>query len=121
MTGHLFLRTSVLLLIVGIAMGMYMGATENFTERPVHAHLNLVGGVLMFLAGLFYTQRPDIGPRAVGLHYVLHLAGAVLLAAGIHGAVTNAEWTGPVVGSGSVLTLLAMLVFTANVFRRPPR
>lgn len=120
MNGTLFLRTSIVLLIVGIAMGMHMGMTQNFTFAPVHAHLNLVGAVLMFLAGLFYNSRPDIPSRWIGVHYVLHLLGAVLLPIGIYGSISGKPWAGPVVGPGALLVLAALLVFAANLFRRVP-
>lgn len=113
-----FQRTGVVFLLVGLCLGMRMGMTEDFSLTPVHTHLNLAGGVLMFVAGLFYAQRPEIPRWAVTLHYWLHLAGGVLLVAGIYGAVTHAPWYGPVVGIGAVGVLLAMLVFTWNVFRK---
>ena len=115
-----FQRTAVIFLLVGLVLGMKMGMTQDFSLSPVHAHLNLAGGVLMFLAGLFYASRPDIPRGAVTLHFVLHAPGALLLVVGIYGAVTQATWYGPVVGAGAVLVLLGMLVFAWNVFRRPP-
>lgn len=113
-----FQRTGVVFLLVGLCLGMRMGMTQDFSLTPVHTHLNLAGGVLMFVAGLFYASRPEIPRWAVSLHYWLHLGGAVLLVAGIYGAVTHAAWYGPVVGAGSVGVLLAMLVFAWNVFRK---
>ncbi|GAB6195490.1 hypothetical protein [Lysobacter xanthus] len=121
MKGQLFLRTGVLLLIGGIVMGMVMGARQDFTYAPVHAHLNLVGGVLMMVAGLFYNARPDLSPRMVTAHYVSHLLGGALLPVGIYGSIAGTPWAGPVVGSGSVLTLLALLLFAVNLFRPLPR
>lgn len=114
-----FQRTAIVFLLIGVVVGMRMGMSEDFTLVPVHAHLNLAGGVLMFLAGLFYAARPDIPRGAVAVHYVLHTAGALLLVCGIYGAVTHAGWYGPVVGTGAMLFLLAMLVFAWNVFRAP--
>jgi len=113
-----FQRTGMVFLLVGLCLGMRMGMTEDFSLTPVHTHLNLAGGVLMFVAGLFYAQRPEIPRWAVTLHYWLHLVGGLLLVAGIYGAVTHAPWYGPVVGAGAVGVLLAMLVFTWNVFRK---
>lgn len=118
MNANAFLRAGVVLLLVGVVIGMAMGISQNFTASPAHAHLNLVGGVLMMLAGLFYSTRRDVPPRAVATHFVLHLLGGVLLPAGIYGTVTAQGWGGPVVGAGSLLVLLAMLVFAWNVFRR---
>ena len=89
-----FQRTGVVFLLLGMILGMKMGMTEDFTLAPVHTHLNLAGGVLMFVAGLFYAQRPEVPRWAVTTHYWLHLAGAILLVAGIFGAVTHAPWYG---------------------------
>ena len=95
-----------------------MGMSHDFTLTPVHTHLNLAGGLLMFVAGLFYAQRPEIPRWAVTLHYWLHLVGAILLVVGIYGAVTQAPWYGPVVGIGAVGVFLAVLMFAWNVFRK---
>jgi hypothetical protein len=113
-----FQRTGVVFLLVGLCLGMRMGMSQDFSLTPVHTHLNLAGGVLMFVAGLFYAQRPEVPRWAVTTHYWLHLAGAILLVTGIYGAVMHAAWYGPVVGAGATGVLLAMLVFAWNVFRK---
>lgn len=120
MKGMLFLRTGGVLLIAGVLMGMAMGMRQDFTYAPVHAHLNLVGGVLMMVAGLFYNSRPDLLGRRVTAHYVAHALGAVLLPIGIYGSIAGRPWAGPVVGTGSLLVLLALLLFVSNLFRRVP-
>ena len=51
--SNTFMRLGVLTLIGGMALGMWMGANQNFTLRPVHAHVNLLGFVAMMLFGLF--------------------------------------------------------------------
>ena len=117
MKGMLFLRTGIVLLIVGVVMGMVMGMRQDFTFAPVHAHLNLVGGVLMMVAGVYYNGRAEIPSRMVSAHYVAHLLGGVLLPVGIYGSIASTAWAGPVVGAGSVLALLALLLFAVNLFR----
>jgi hypothetical protein len=117
MNGNIFLRTGVLVLALGMGVGIYMGAKEDFTFAPAHAHLNLAGGVLMCIAGLFYNSRPALSGKLTTIHYIIQLVGAVLLAAGIAGAQVRAPWFPPVVGAGSVLTLLAMLFFVFMVFK----
>jgi hypothetical protein len=39
------IRIAGVYLLIGMVMGIVMGATENFALRPVHAHLNLLGWV----------------------------------------------------------------------------
>lgn len=117
MNGNIFLRTGVIILAIGMCIGIYMGAKEDFTFAPAHAHLNLAGGVLMCIAGLFYNSRPRLSGLLTTIHYIIQLSGAVLLAAGIAGAQVRTAWFPPVVGAGSVLTLLAMLFFVFMVFK----
>ena len=47
-----WLRIAVVYFVLGVALGVVMGATNNFTLRPVHVHLNLLGWVSMALIGL---------------------------------------------------------------------
>jgi hypothetical protein len=51
MIGPLMMCVSVVILLVGMVAGIVMGIREDFTLAPAHAHLNLVGGVLLFLFG----------------------------------------------------------------------
>jgi len=55
MIGPLMMCVSVVILLVGMVAGIVMGIREDFTLAPAHAHLNLVGGVLLFLFGEPYS------------------------------------------------------------------
>jgi hypothetical protein len=117
MTGNIFLRTSVLFLICGMAFGAYMGGTHDFTFAPVHAHNNLIGGVLMFLAGLYYNAHPQLSPKLVAAHYFIALLGVLLIVPGIYASIAQLPWAAPVVGSGSLITLISMIFFAYMVFK----
>lgn len=41
-------------IILGMPLGMYMGATGNLQFLPLHAHMNLDGFVMLLLMGLLY-------------------------------------------------------------------
>jgi hypothetical protein len=58
MTRSLF-RTSVCLGLSGMIVGIVMGIRQDFTLVPVHAHLNLLGFVTMFLSALYYRVVPE--------------------------------------------------------------
>ena len=47
--SNTFLRVAVVFSLIGVGMGYVMGATQNFAGAPVHAHINLLGWVSMFL------------------------------------------------------------------------
>ena len=48
-----FLRLGVLSALVGMSLGVWMGANQDFVLRPVQAHINLLGFASMMLFGLF--------------------------------------------------------------------
>ena len=82
MISSLFLRFAIIFAITGMALGIYMGVAQDHSLTPVHAHINLVGWVSMFLAGLFYRAYPqmrnEIGvatSRSVGCRPPAHGAG----------------------------------------------
>ncbi|MFT4076395.1 MAG: hypothetical protein QM647_12795 [Asticcacaulis sp.] len=117
MNGNLFLRTSVVFLCIGIVLGLFMGATEDFTQAPTHAHINLVAGVWMFLAGLYYNAHPHTSRKAIAIHYWLTVAGLVFFIPGIWGAQIRTPWFIPVIGIGSLLTTAQIVFFAVMVFR----
>ncbi|HLH48499.1 MAG TPA: hypothetical protein VKV96_04090 [Roseiarcus sp.] len=45
-------------LVLGMMLGIGMGATNNFQYMPVHAHINLVGFACHGLFGLAYGRWP---------------------------------------------------------------
>src|SRR3982074_3580455 len=84
MIATIMIRVSTVSLTLGMVAGMVMGARQDFMLAPAHAHLNLVGGVLMFMFGLYYKLVP--GAEAGLLPKVqasLHILGAVVFPVGI--------------------------------------
>lgn len=43
MASNWFLRLAVLFALTGMGLGVFMGATHDFTYVGVHVHINLVG------------------------------------------------------------------------------
>lgn len=121
MISQLFLRSGVFFALVGMSLGIYMAATHDHTMAPVHAHINLVGWVAMFLAGLFYAVRPDCDRRLSKLHFTLSLTGLLILAPGLAGVMLGQAWGEPAAAAGSILTLGSVLVFAFIVFTAPAR
>src|ERR1700730_2478808 len=84
MIGSLMMCMSVVVLLVGMLAGIAMGIEQNFMLAPAHAHLNLIGGVLLFLFGLYYRLFPVAGRTTLAkIQGWLHIVGAVLFPAGI--------------------------------------
>jgi hypothetical protein len=117
MSGNIFLRTSVIAFVLSMCFGAYMGAAHDFTFAPVHGHLNLIGGMLMFMAGMFYNRHSSLSPKLILAHYVVALVGLLLIIPGIYASIAVLPWAAPVVGLGSVVTIISALFFAYMVFK----
>lgn len=111
------MATGVIAGLFGMLLGIQMGAAHDFTLAPAHAHLNLVGFVTLFLAGLFYAVRPEATGRIATLHYIAATIGAAVLVTGIGGSVSGLDWGVPVAIAGSFVTVFGMLLFVVQVLR----
>ena len=74
-----FFITGAVWLLIGMALGMYMGANENFTLAPVHAHINLLGFTLMTIFGIAYRVVPGLTDNIFATaHFWLHQVGTAV-------------------------------------------
>jgi hypothetical protein len=118
MIGSLMMCTAAVILLVGMLAGIAMGIQQDFTLAPAHAHLNLVGGVLLFLFGLYYRLVPAAGNSPLAkVQGWLHIAGAILFPAGVAIVILKGATfiAAPIVGS--LIAVAATALFTVIVFR----
>lgn len=115
--GIVWLKLAVLYLILGISLGIAMGASQNFTLRPVHAHINLLGWTTMALAGLIYSVFPQAGAsRLARVHFwLLNLALPVMMGA-LAMLLLGHVGAAPVLATAEIVGALAILAFAANLF-----
>ena len=118
MIPSLMMCTSAVLLVVGMVAGIVMGIQHDFQLGPAHAHLNLIGGVLLFLFGLYYRVVPKAAAMTLAkVQGWLHIAGSIVFPLGIGLAVTGKQSLEVVVVVGSFMVLAAMILFLIIVAR----
>ena len=106
----LFLATAVIFVLIGMVWGIQMSASQNHSMGPAHAHLNLIGFVIMAISAFYYALSPTAAESKLSLvHYLLSLAGVLTIIPGIAIALGGGDPT--LAKVGSVLTLVAMLLF----------
>jgi hypothetical protein len=113
-----FLRIAVLYLIVGVSLGIGMGASGDHSLHPLHAHLNLLGFVLMTLFGLFYRVLPAAAETTLAkahfwIYVPAHFGQMVLLTLLMRGN----EAVDPALGLASLLVGVAILCFATVVWK----
>ena len=118
MIGSLMMCLSVVVLLVGMLAGIAMGIAQNFVLAPAHAHLNLIGGVLLFLFGLYYRVVPAAGTTTLAkVQGWLHMVGAILFPAGVAAVLLKGPSVEAAPIAGSLLVVAAMALFAVIVFR----
>jgi hypothetical protein len=118
MIGSLMMRVSVVILLIGMLAGIDMGIRQDFVLAPAHAHFNLVGGVLLFMFGLYYRMIPAAGAMKLAeLQGWLHIIGGIVFPAGVALVVLKgpAFIAAPIVGS--LIVVVAIALFAVIVFR----
>lgn len=118
MIGSLMMCMSVVILLIGMLAGIAMGMEQNFTLAPAHAHLNLIGGVLLFLFGLYYRLVPAAGTTTLAkVQGWLHMIGAILFPLGVAVVLLKGPSFEVAPIAGSLVVVVAMALFVVIMFR----
>ena len=120
----------ILCVIAGMALGMHMGESRDFTLAPVHAHINLLGWASMMIYGLYYRAVPAAATGALPvIHFVVNVISVLvsmpLLVVLLLDQATNkphfgldVKTTGMILGPFEAGILLSMLIFAFIVWFR---
>jgi drug/metabolite transporter (DMT)-like permease len=112
-------RISVTLAVLGMAFGIFMGINQDFALAPAHAHLNLLGFVVMFLSALYYRAFPQAAASRLAVYQaVVSVVGAILFPIGIASVLLGGhDRFELVVVVGALVVFLGMVLFAVIVFR----
>jgi cbb3-type cytochrome oxidase subunit 1 len=110
---------SVVYLMVGIAMGLYMAISQNHSTAAAHAHVNLLGWASLALCGLLYEQYPVLQRHWLArAHFWLHSLALPVFMSALFLYLQGNVGLMPVVAIGANLTALGLLFFVINVLTR---
>lgn len=113
-----FLRLGALSALVGMTLGVWMGANENFVLRPVHAHINLLGFASMMLFGLFYRAFPPAGRGWLPMgHFVLSVIGFLILMPSLTLMLLGKPLFMPGMIASEIMLVASMALFVIIVFK----
>ena len=109
--------------VLGMALGVYMGASKNHTLFIAHAHILLVVFVVSFIYALVHKLwLAGAGGRLVGVQFYLHQLATLGMTAGLvllYGGMVAEASIGPVLGIASVGVLLAVVLMGWMILRMP--
>lgn len=111
-----FFTTGALFVLCGVGLGIWMGANQNFTLAPVHAHINLIGWASMGLMGAFFAVAGESAPRKLGwCSYGLTTVGLAIMVPSLALLLLGDRSVTPVLAGAEILIALAMVLFFVTV------
>ncbi len=117
-TAQTYFKTAILLLVVGLAAGILMAASGDHAAAGAHAHLNLIGFVLMSVYGTYFALNGDKARgRLPQIIWIVHTAGAVVMFVALWLMLSGNPQLEPVVALASFAVLIAAVLFGWVVWR----
>jgi hypothetical protein len=117
--SSLSIQAAVVMVVIGMAWGIFMGISKDHSTMPAHAHLNLVGWASLFLIGVYYRLNPALDvSRIAKIQVWVWVAGTIVMTIGVallHSGRGNAD---PIAAIGSLILLADVLLFAWLVFSR---
>ena len=116
--GILWIKAAVIYFIMGVGLGIYMGASGDHLLVPVHAHFNLLGWASPAVIGLVYQQFPAAGShRLATVQFWLHNAGLLAAMLLLVGFLRGNSSLDPLLGVASIVIGASVVLFAINVFQ----
>lgn len=117
-----FLLIGTVFILIGMILGAWMGASNDHTLAPLHAHMNLLGFVLPAVFALVYRAWPAMAETALARsHFWLHTAGSVVLLVLLYllftGRISEESPIMLVALIAEIALILGMALFGLNLLR----
>jgi len=99
-------------LVIGMILGIAMGAHEDFQFAPVHAHINLIGFACHSIFGIAYKQWPALVSSVFAPYqFWIFVVATPITLVGLVFTVTGGPLLPTIVGSLGVLVGAALFCF----------
>ncbi|KPK11236.1 MAG: hypothetical protein AMJ68_06460 [Acidithiobacillales bacterium SG8_45] len=107
-----FLLTATLWGVIGMLLGIIMGARQDFSMAPVHAHVNLLGWVSLAIYGIVYRLYPVMteGKLASWQFYLANL-GLLIMAPSLAMVLKDSKSALPALILSEFMVFGALLLF----------
>ena len=103
-------------LVIGMSLGIVMGATHNFGMMPIHAHINLVGFACHSIFGLAYRQWPGLKASSLApLQFWIFVLATPTTLLGLYFTLSGGPLLPTIVGS--LALLLGAILYLVMIWR----
>lgn len=116
-----YLAWALVYAAVGMGLGIFMAASEDFSQKEAHTHLLLVGFVLSLGYGLIHRLWIEQAqPKLANAQFIAHQAGAIFMCLGLfllYGKIAPANLLTPILGVSSLAVLVGTLLMLYMVLK----
>lgn len=109
-----FILTSLGYAILGLALGLYMAASQDHDELVTHAHIMLVGFVVSFIYALLHKLwLNEAAQKLAKLQYWVHQIGTAGLTVGLfllYGHFVADKTIGPILGVFAIMVFVGLIL-----------
>ena len=118
---RLFILIGIAYLFVGMTLGWHMGSSGDVTQRPTHAHINLLGFASMSIFGLIYHVWPKMQESILAkIHFGIHQIATFILLVTLYlvlGEQVSGEAAGPIFNILEIALIIGVALFGWNAFQ----
>jgi cbb3-type cytochrome oxidase subunit 1 len=119
--GIKLIKIGIVYLLIGMLLGVYMGASKDFTLRPVHAHINLLGWTLLGISGILFHIFPHLEQGTLAkVYFWLYNLSVPVTMIGLAMFLRGSTSADPIIGIGSVLITVSAACFAWLLLTRLP-
>jgi hypothetical protein len=116
------LRAATIYAVIGMAFGIHMGMSQDFSLVPAHAHLNVLGWLSVSVYGLVLAKFPAAAAsRLAQLQAVIAHLGIIVFIPGIAIAILSGHENEIFAIVGSLLVLSGAVLFVPVVWMATSR
>jgi cbb3-type cytochrome oxidase subunit 1 len=116
--GIRLVQIAAIYMVIGLGMGLFMAVAKDHTLSTVHSHLSLLGWMTMGIAGLIYMAAPScVTSPLARWHFWLHNVGLPIMIVSLALKEYGNDHAEKFVGLGSIVVLVALVVFAINVLK----
>lgn len=118
-----FALTGLVYALIGMALGIYMGASHKHTQLVTHAHIMLLGFVVTFIYALCHKLwLSGNDKRLAQFQFYCHQIGVVSMLSGLflnYGNMAAPAQLEPLLSLGSLAVFIALIVMIVLFVRTP--
>lgn len=104
--------------LIGMVWGVIMAATDDHSLSPAHAHLNLLGMVLLAIMGAFYALAGSrVSQRLAWLNFAFSNLAVLIMTPMLVVILGGNLSVIPIIMVGEACAVLGLFAFLLNVLR----